>query len=146
MQVAWIRLLIQNGHRDDLLALDSSQKTAMESDASSLLGKIGGIIEINNLKSVGEGLTMPSRTGLRELMSRVVQVQSATPDIMELAGIPELEEKKRLALELLTNSLGMMTTELKDVKQSMESYTSQFVAILSAVETWNEDKKTIKLN
>ena len=70
------------------------------------------VIEVNTLKSIAEGLPMPSMVSLRELMRRVVQVQSATAEIMELASIPEFEDKRCAVVELLADAPGARSSSM----------------------------------
>eukprot|EP00435_Cladocopium_sp_Y103_P051688 s714_g16.t1 len=141
-QVAWLKLLL-GSKKDEMLQLDASLKASLDATASSFLRSVEVVVELAKAETPVHDLDLFTKTGVKELMSRFVQISELGTEELVAAGVESAKEVKDGLFSALRTVLSSLTDQIKEGKSTLVPLADKYRKILGAVSDWNEDRSLL---
>lgn len=140
LQTGWIKVLLRNGTTvDTFQSMDAKQKSHIDPDGSVLLRSLSLAVELGVSKDQDSKLDMESKTGIKELVLRFVQL--AKINMEELQTFPGLSDSGKQFGELCTALESVLVKKRETMealrKKASAAYES-FGQIVNAATSWTE--------
>jgi hypothetical protein len=141
LQISWLKLLLKNGNHAEIIEIDSSVKSIVDQPAGAFMCSLEVMKQLSTLSDVSAGIEMPTKSGAKEMMTRMVQLLYTDSEDAEHAGFAKFNAMKQDMRAYLAESIKTMCQEIKKQKKVIEDTYGKFSGIVPAVESWDEDGK-----
>ena len=137
LSLAWLKLLLQEGHLDAVQKMDTLLKALLDGESSSFLRSVLLLIDLSKSPELPNGET---KAGLKELVLAFVQV--STIDTKEIENIHCLKEHQEIIGRIRTalfEAMNGLAEKIQQLKIENKHFWSTFSPILDSMVEWTEE-------